>query len=325
MTLRICFLVAGARRGPASGRARLPPPQALPRTRSLPRTDNAAASAGCCPRARGLRPRPRPRKRDGVVTQMNVCAVTGSASGIGAAIRRRLEAEGTRVIGVDIRDAEVLADLASHEGRARAVSESARALWWPPRPARRMRGHWCPQPAAVPRRSGELLWRRRSSRRSLSRPAARQPRLRQLRCARTPRRWPRSMSTPMSWRCSPTTRRRPRARLMPRTARSSRTWDRNMPSGARCGGGLPLGGERACGSTPSHRGLSALHSSRAISTDPVTGAAIRKLSVPLGRMGEPDEVAELAAFLLGPKASWIHGGVYYIDGGNDAEIRPDRF
>jgi NAD(P)-dependent dehydrogenase (short-subunit alcohol dehydrogenase family) len=59
--------------------------------------------------------------------------------------------------------------------------------------------------------------------------------------------------------------------------------------------------------------------------DPVTGAAIRNLSVPLGRIGKPEEIAELAAFLLSPKASWIHGGVYYIDGGNDAEIRPDRF
>ena len=59
--------------------------------------------------------------------------------------------------------------------------------------------------------------------------------------------------------------------------------------------------------------------------DPVTGAAIEKLSIPLGRVGEPEEVAELAAFLLGPKAGWIHGSIHYIDGGNDAEIRPDRF
>jgi NAD(P)-dependent dehydrogenase (short-subunit alcohol dehydrogenase family) len=59
--------------------------------------------------------------------------------------------------------------------------------------------------------------------------------------------------------------------------------------------------------------------------DPVTGAAIGKLSIPLGRMGEPEEVAELAAFLLGARSGWIHGSIVYIDGGNDAEIRPDRF
>jgi NAD(P)-dependent dehydrogenase (short-subunit alcohol dehydrogenase family) len=59
--------------------------------------------------------------------------------------------------------------------------------------------------------------------------------------------------------------------------------------------------------------------------DPVTGPAIAKLSIPLGRVGEPEEIAELAAFLLHPKAGWIHGSIVYADGGNDAEIRPDRF
>ena len=37
------------------------------------------------------------------------------------------------------------------------------------------------------------------------------------------------------------------------------------------------------------------------------------------------EIAELAAFLLGPQGSFIQGSVYYIDGGSDAEMRPDRF
>jgi NAD(P)-dependent dehydrogenase (short-subunit alcohol dehydrogenase family) len=59
--------------------------------------------------------------------------------------------------------------------------------------------------------------------------------------------------------------------------------------------------------------------------DPVTGAAIQNLSVPVGRFAEPDEIAELAAFLLGPHAAFIQGSVYYIDGGSDAEMRPDRF
>ena len=45
-------------------------------------------------------------------------AVTGSAGGIGGALRRRLEAAGHRVIGVDVREAEVLADLATEVGRA---------------------------------------------------------------------------------------------------------------------------------------------------------------------------------------------------------------
>jgi NAD(P)-dependent dehydrogenase (short-subunit alcohol dehydrogenase family) len=43
--------------------------------------------------------------------------VTGSASGIGAATRALLERAGGRVIGVDLRDADVVADLATAEGR----------------------------------------------------------------------------------------------------------------------------------------------------------------------------------------------------------------
>ena len=47
--------------------------------------------------------------------------VTGSASGIGAATARMLRARGERVIGVDLREAEVIADLATPAGRKALV------------------------------------------------------------------------------------------------------------------------------------------------------------------------------------------------------------
>jgi NAD(P)-dependent dehydrogenase (short-subunit alcohol dehydrogenase family) len=47
--------------------------------------------------------------------------VTGSASGIGAATADLMRAAGDRVIGVDIRDAEVVADLSSAAGRQVAI------------------------------------------------------------------------------------------------------------------------------------------------------------------------------------------------------------
>ena len=53
-------------------------------------------------------------------------AVTGSASGIGAAIRARLERDGARVLGVDIRDAEVVADLSTAAGCAARASAGRR-------------------------------------------------------------------------------------------------------------------------------------------------------------------------------------------------------
>lgn len=37
--------------------------------------------------------------------------------------------------------------------------------------------------------------------------------------------------------------------------------------------------------------------------------------VPLGRIGEPSEIAELAAFLLSDKASYVSGEIVYADGG----------
>ncbi len=49
---------------------------------------------------------------------MGTIAITGSASGIGAATRARLEADGHEVIGIDLRDAEVIADLATADGRS---------------------------------------------------------------------------------------------------------------------------------------------------------------------------------------------------------------
>lgn len=55
-------------------------------------------------------------------TGPRAAVVTGSASGIGRATRTRLERDGWRVVGVDRHDAEVVADLATPEGRRSMVS-----------------------------------------------------------------------------------------------------------------------------------------------------------------------------------------------------------
>lgn len=38
-------------------------------------------------------------------------------------------------------------------------------------------------------------------------------------------------------------------------------------------------------------------------------------SIPLGRMGRPDEVGDVAAFVVSPRASWITGACISVDGG----------
>ena len=50
-------------------------------------------------------------------------AITGSAGGIGRATRRRLETDGHVVIGVDVRDADVVADVATPAGRDQMVAD----------------------------------------------------------------------------------------------------------------------------------------------------------------------------------------------------------
>lgn len=43
--------------------------------------------------------------------------------------------------------------------------------------------------------------------------------------------------------------------------------------------------------------------------------AARSATFPVGRIGRPEEIADLAVFLAGPKASFITGQVYHINGG----------
>src|SRR3954451_14627063 len=58
---------------------------------------------------------------------MGTIVITGSAGGIGTATRARLEKEGHTVIGVDVRDAEVIADLSTPAGRDSMVAGVTKA------------------------------------------------------------------------------------------------------------------------------------------------------------------------------------------------------
>ena len=59
--------------------------------------------------------------------------------------------------------------------------------------------------------------------------------------------------------------------------------------------------------------------------------ALRKInkaftaSIPVGRPGQPRDIAHAAAFLLDSNSSFIAGTVLFLDGGHDALLRPNDF
>lgn len=59
--------------------------------------------------------------------------------------------------------------------------------------------------------------------------------------------------------------------------------------------------------------------------DPRFGQAVRNFVAPLGRAGQPEEIATLISFLQSEQAAFVHGTVVFIDGGMDAMIRKGRF
>ena len=254
---------------------------------------------------------------------MTTAVVTGSASGIGAALRTRLEASGHRVIGVDLRDAEIEVDLAQHAGRTEAVQRILDACG-----GRLDRFVPCAGVnQSLPLRTiasvnyfgtVELLDGLQGALRAGDDAAC------VALCSNSARMAPFD-ETPYV-----------EALLAGDEAAAHRALD-DGGNGflAYAGSKLAIGkavrrraaawgeaGVRLNAIAPGATRTPLLESTLA---DPVFGEHARKLPIPLGRFGEPDEIAGIIEFLLGPSAAFVHGAIWYADGGTDASLRTDAF
>ncbi len=255
---------------------------------------------------------------------MGIAAITGSASGIGAAVKSRFEAEGYQTIGVDLRDADVQADLSTPDGRASAV-------------------------AGILARCGGALDRLVlcAGLGSSVKPASLICRvnyfgvvdvLDPLLPALTQGSDPNAVVI-----CSNSAQMGDfsdhpfvLAMLENDEAAACELIDKDENSVL-----AYIGSKNAVGRAVRHRAGAWGRASVRLNAvcpgpvntpllqkcmdDPLTGGAIESLSIPLGRRGEPEDVANTVWFLSAEQAGWIHGSIFYVDGGNDAEIRPDRY
>jgi len=58
---------------------------------------------------------------------------------------------------------------------------------------------------------------------------------------------------------------------------------------------------------------------------PTISKSLDMIPIPQKRFGRPDEIADIIEFMLSDTADYMQGSVIYVDGGTDAQIRPDAF
>ncbi len=253
---------------------------------------------------------------------MGGVAVTGSAGGIGGAIRRRIEAEGHDVIGVDIRDAEVIADLSTPEGRVAAcvgIVEQSSGTLDGLVVAAGIGGSTAAPPEMVARinyfGSAELLDGLRGHLEGGA-----------LRAAV-------AISSNS-------------ATLVPVDDAALVDACLAGDEAAAIAAAASMDGETVYGNSkhalarkvrrlavewaPALRvnavapGPVMTPLTEAALQHPVTGDLIRSLPIPLDRWGEQDEIAAAVWFFLSTESSWTTGTLLFVDGGTDAMFGPDR-
>lgn len=252
--------------------------------------------------------------------------VTGSASGMGAATKARLEADGQRVIGVDLRAADVVADLGTAAGRQAAIDGVADAsggaidglVTWAGIPG------LTDSPGSLLVSvnyfgSAVLLEGLRPLLARGERPAAVAISSNSTTC---------QPGVPMDVveLCLAGDEAGARAAAdvvggmatYPATKTAIAWWSRrHAPTADWAGAGITLNVV-----APGAVETPLLQATR---EDAVIGQFIDQFPIAVGRKGTAEELAAFVHFLLGPDARFFCGSVVFVDGGSDAEMRADDF
>jgi NAD(P)-dependent dehydrogenase (short-subunit alcohol dehydrogenase family) len=254
---------------------------------------------------------------------MGLAVVTGSASGIGAAVRERLERDGDRVIGVDLRDAEVVADLSTPQGRQTAVSEAReRAGGGVDRLVlcAGLGAHLDDLPLVASVNYFGAVDIMDGLRDSL---AGRAGAAAVAVCSNSAQFAPVS-EHPYVLALLDHDEAKAHQLIAGENGFLAYAGSKHALCRAvrRRAAGWGAAGIRLNGIAPGPTRTPMLTGA---AEHPVFGQGVESLEIPLGRWAEPAEIAAAIAFLLGPEASYLHGSIVYADGGNDAAIRPDAF
>jgi NAD(P)-dependent dehydrogenase (short-subunit alcohol dehydrogenase family) len=255
---------------------------------------------------------------------MRTIAVTGAASGIGAATATHLARQGDRVIGVDLRAADVTCDLATPDGRQTAIDEVTR------RCGGALDGLvTCAGLGGATGRSASMLVSVNYFG-TVDLLTGLQPVLARGDEAAAVAISSNSTTVQPGWSpklvdaCLGGNEDAARALAdeadsmlaYPATKVAVARWvRRHAPRPAWVGAGIRLNAVAP--------GLTATPLVDETLNDPVLGRMIEQFPIPVGRPGRAEEIAAFIAFLLGPDARFFCGSVVWLDGGSDALLRPD--
>jgi NAD(P)-dependent dehydrogenase (short-subunit alcohol dehydrogenase family) len=254
---------------------------------------------------------------------MGMYIVTGSSSGIGKAVANQIQAEGHRVVGIDIRDADIVADLSSAaacESVIAQISELANDGIDGLVPCAGV-GPECPRPDFIPQVNFFAV---------VDLVSGLLPLLEKKRGAIV-------LISSNSSRMMEYNEDYIQALLAGNREEALRLLDSVDGQGAYGGSKQALtrwmrhnntafaaSGVRMNAIAPGYTETGMTASGK---EDPRFKDALKQFvdSIPIGRPGMPSDQANAVMFLLGDKATFISGSVLFVDGGHDASFRHDSY